>query len=71
MPPKKFAIGQEKGYIGDKKTKYKPKEYIESEFMCTYRKHRDICYYIQHGGDNLWTDTEIENIRGIYFKTLF
>jgi len=71
MPPKKFKLGQERGYIGEKKSIYKPKPYNESEVLTEYRLHRNICYYIQHGGECEWSEEEVDMVRGIYFKTLF
>lgn len=71
MPPKKFAIGQTHGYIGDKpKAKTKPViPYIDP--LVGYKMDRDICYYIQHGGECEWSEEEVEFIRGKYFTTLF
>ena len=71
MPVKKFAINQEHGFIGDSTTKYKPKPHIESEVLIEYRLHRNICYYIQHGGECEWSDEQIQNVKNIYFKEEF
>jgi len=71
MTIKKFALGQEHGYIGDK-PKAKPKPivpYVDS--LINYKRDRNICYYIQHGGECEWSEEEVEFVRGKYFKTLF
>ena len=71
MPPKKFALGQEHGFIGETRSKSKPRIIIEQGWINEYRLHRNICYYIQHGGECEWSEEQVEYVRGIYFKTLF
>lgn len=66
MPPKKFAQGQTHGYIGQQKSTYKPKPYVESEAMKLYRKERDICLFIKYG-DGEFDPIEVEQIRQKYF----
>ena len=71
MAQKKFKLGATHGYIGDR-PKAKPKPivpYIDP--LINYKRDRDICYYIQHGGECVYTDEEVDRVRGIYFKTLF
>lgn len=69
MAIKKIKIGETHGYIGDKpKTKPKPRVEIPLPDWC---RERDICWYIQHGGECLWGEQEIEEVRGKYFNTLF
>lgn len=70
MAKKKFAINQEHGYIGESRTKSKPKPYIESEWIAEYRRDRDICLFIQKGIGE-FSEEEVELVRGKYFKTLF
>ena len=72
MAVKKFALNQTHGFIGDKpKSKAPTKPFVESAALEEYRTHRNICYYIQHGGECEWSEGEVERVRGIYFKTLF
>jgi len=71
MPPKKIKVGSTHGYIGETKSKSKPRIIIEQDWINEYRTHRNICYYIQHGGECEWSEEEVDNVRGLYFKTLF
>jgi len=71
MAIKKFALGQEKGFIGDK-PKSKPKPIIPYvDPLVGYKRDRNICYYIQHGGECEWSEEEVEMVRSKYFTTLF
>lgn len=70
MPHKKFNPLSEHGFIGESKTKSKPKPYVESEWIAEYRRDRDICLFIQKGIGE-FSEEEVEVIRGKYFKTLF
>ncbi len=71
MPPKLIRLTPSGEPIKETKYKAPVKPFIESPAMIEYRLHRNICYYIQHGGECFYTDEEIERVRGIYFKTLF
>lgn len=67
MPPKKFALNQTHGYIGETRSKSKPRVIIEADWITEYRLHRDICWYIQHGGECEWSEEQVEEVRRIYF----
>lgn len=45
MAPKRFKIDAEKGYIGESKTKYKPKPYVASRKILDYFYQRDMNWY--------------------------
>lgn len=66
MPRKKFTIHD----INAPKTAKRapPKPYIEAEWLTEYRNERDICIYIENGGECRWTAEQIEQVKQKYFN---
>lgn len=71
MPPKIIKLTASGQEIKEAKYKAPVKPYIEKEWLTEYRRHRDICYFIQHGGECLWSDEEIQEVRNKYFREEF
>jgi hypothetical protein len=68
MPPKRILLTPSGEPIKEKKYKAPVKPFIESAAIIEYRTDRDICYYIQHGGECLWSEEEIKEVKDKYFK---